>query len=91
MNKVSFAIKTKTKNKKLKGKRFFITKNLTENTVKALKATQTKYGMINVWTSDGRIFFKVNNKVHKFLLCGMLTLWKKLAFGEKVTVVVYLV
>ena len=51
--------------KKLKGKRFLITESLTENRVKALKATQTKYGTTNVWTSDGRIFYKCNNKVHK--------------------------
>ena len=38
---------------------------LTENRVKALKATQTKYGTTNVWTSNGRIFYKCNNKVHK--------------------------
>ena len=53
------------KNKKLKGKRFLITESLTENRVKALKATQTKYGTTNVWTSNGRIFYKCNNKVHK--------------------------
>ena len=51
--------------KKLKGKRFLITESLTENRVKALKATQTKYGTTNVWTSDGRIFYKCKYKVHK--------------------------
>ena len=51
--------------KKLKGKRFLITESLTENRVKVLKVTQTKYGMTNVWTSDERTFYKVNNKVHK--------------------------
>ena len=51
--------------KKLKGKNFLITESLTENRVKVLKATQAKYGLSNVWTSDGRIFYKVHNKVHK--------------------------
>ena len=53
--------------KKLKGKNVLITENLTIARVKALKIWQEKYGMTNVWTSDGHIFFKIsNNKVSLF-------------------------
>ena len=41
--------------------------SLTVARVKALKVAQVKYGMTNVWTSDGRIFFKKSsNKVNLF-------------------------
>ena len=55
------------KNKEnLKCKWFLITESLTENRLKTPKSAQIKYGMTNVWTRNGRSFFNVNNKVHKF-------------------------
>ena len=44
--------------KKLKGKSFPVTESLTIARVKGLKIAQAKYGTTNVWTSDGRVFFK---------------------------------
>ena len=54
------------KNKRvLKGKNLLITESLTERRVKALKDAQAQFGTTNVWTSDGQIFYKNENKVHK--------------------------
>lgn len=47
----------------LKGKRFLITESLTAYRMKLLIEAQNKFGTKNVWTSDGRILYKVNNKV----------------------------
>lgn len=54
------------KNKRvLKGKNLLITESLTNRRVKALKDAQAEFGTSNVWTSDGRIFYKNENRVHK--------------------------
>ena len=47
----------------LKGKKYLITESLTSNRMKLLLEAQQKYGVRNVWTSDGRILYKVDNKV----------------------------
>ena len=49
--------------KKLKGKSFLITESLTAARVGLLKEAQGKYGVRNVWTTDGRILYKENNRV----------------------------
>ena len=49
--------------KKLKGKKFLITESLTSRRYHLLKEAQEKYGVKNVWTSDGRILFKQNNRI----------------------------
>ena len=49
--------------KKHRGKNFSITESLMIARVKALKVVQSKYTMTIVWTSDGPIFFKNNNKI----------------------------
>ena len=49
--------------KKLKGKNFLITESLTSRRYHLLKEAQEKYGVKNVWTSDGRISFKQNNRI----------------------------
>ena len=43
--------------KKLQYKNFRLTESLRIARIKALKAVSAKYGMRNVWTSDGHIFF----------------------------------
>ena len=58
--------------KKLKGKKVMITESLTTAWVKLLKEAQSKYSVKNVWTTDGRIFFKVGNRI---------SLYKKLNLG----------
>ena len=40
-----------------------ITESLTTTQVKLLKEAQSKYSVKNVWTTDGRIFFKVGNRI----------------------------
>ena len=49
--------------KKLKGKSFLITESLTAKRAGLLKEAQGKYGVRNVWTTDGRILYKENNRV----------------------------
>ena len=49
--------------KKLKGKSFLITQSLTAKRVVLLKEAQGKYGVRNIWTTDGRILHKENNRV----------------------------
>ena len=49
----------------LKGKNLLITESLTERRVKALKDAQSEFGTSNVWTSDGRMFYKKENRIHK--------------------------
>ena len=46
--------------KKLKGKSFLIMESLTAKRVGLLKEAQGKYGVRNVWTTDGRILYKEN-------------------------------
>ena len=47
----------------LKGKRLLITESLTAYRMKLLVEAQKKFEVKNVWTSDGRILYKVNNRV----------------------------
>ena len=49
--------------KKLEGKKFLATERLTSRRYNLLKEAQEKYGVKNVWTSDGRILFKQNNRI----------------------------
>ena len=49
--------------KKLKDKSFLITESLTAKRVGLLKEAQGKYGVRNVWATDGRILYKENNRV----------------------------
>ena len=49
--------------KKLKGKNFLITESLMFRRYHLLKEAQGKYGVNNIWTSDGRILFKQNNRI----------------------------
>ena len=49
--------------KKLKGKRLLITESLTSSRMQSLGDAQRKYEVKNVWTSDGRVMVKENNKV----------------------------
>ena len=60
-----YAIRNKiySNKKKLKGKNFLITESLTSRRYNFLKEAQEKYGVKNVWTSDGRILFKQNNRI----------------------------
>ena len=48
------------KKKKLKGKSFLITESLTAKRVGLSKEVQGKYGVSNVWTTDGCILYKEN-------------------------------
>ena len=51
------------KNKKaLKGKRVSISENLTKYRYDILKKSQAKYGMDKVWTSEGRVLTKINDR-----------------------------
>ena len=52
--------------RKLKGKKLVITENLTSSRYKVYKAAMEKFGKANVWTKEGRIIMKLNNKVHSF-------------------------
>ena len=60
-----YAIQNKiySNKKKLKGKNVLITESLTSRRYNFLKEAQEKYGVKNVWTSDGRILFKQNNRI----------------------------
>ena len=49
--------------KKLKGKKFLITESLTSRRYHLFKKAQEKYGVKNVWNSDGRILFKQTNRI----------------------------
>ena len=52
------------KNKKnLKGKGYVITESLTKLRYQLLQRAKTKFGDRNVWTTEGRIFTKINNKL----------------------------
>lgn len=52
--------------KKLKGKSLLITESLTKARVTLLKQAQTRYGVENVWTSDGRILHKIGNNILQY-------------------------
>ena len=77
--------------KKVKGKRFLITESLTENRVKALKATQQNMELQTSGPAMVEFFINVIIKYTKFNCVARHTLWKKLAFEERVSIVVYLV
>ena len=49
--------------RKLKGKRLLITESLTSSRMQLLGDAQRKYGVRNVWTSDGRVMVKENDKI----------------------------
>ena len=46
------------KNRLLKGKGVSITEGLTKDRIAKLNEARETYGFRNVWTSDGKIFFK---------------------------------
>ena len=52
--------------RKLKGKSVLITESLTAARVRLLKQAQTRYGVKNVWTSDGRILHKIGNNILQY-------------------------
>ena len=52
--------------RKLKGKSLLITESLTAARVRLLKQAQTRYGVENVWTSDGRILHKTGNNILQY-------------------------
>ena len=50
--------------KKLKETKFLISESLTsQRYYHLLKESQEKYGVKNIWTSDGRILFKQKNRI----------------------------
>ena len=49
--------------RKLKGKRLLITESLTSSRMQLSGDAQTKYGVRNVWTSDGRVMVKENDNI----------------------------
>ena len=52
--------------RKVKGKNLLITKSLKVARVKLLKQVQTKYGVHNIWTFDGRMLFKRGKNVLQY-------------------------
>ena len=48
---------------KLEGKLLLITESLTSSRMQLLGDAQRKYGVRNVWTSDGRVMVKENDKI----------------------------
>ena len=52
--------------KKLKGKGIVITESLTKLRYNIYREALTKFGKGNVWTNEGRILTKINNKIHSF-------------------------
>ena len=49
--------------RKLKGKRLLITESLTSSQMQLSGDAQRKYGVRNVWTSDGCVMVKKNDKI----------------------------
>ena len=49
--------------KRLKGSRIVVTENLTSLRLSLYKKAMTVLGSNNVWTSEGKIFTKINNKL----------------------------
>ena len=60
-----YAVRNKvfSNKKKLKGKKLLITESLTVYRMKLLDEARQKYGVRNVWTYDGRVMYKENNKI----------------------------
>ena len=60
-----YAVRNKvfSNKKKLKGKKLLITESLTVYRMKILNEARQKYGVRNVWTYDGRVMYKENNKI----------------------------
>ena len=52
--------------RKLKGKRLLMNRSLTSSRIRLLGEAQKKYGVGNVWTSDGRVM--VREKQQSFLI-----------------------
>ena len=52
-----------SKKKLLKGKKFFISENLTKHRMKLLNESNEKYGKKNVWTREGRIYARDGDQV----------------------------
>jgi len=48
---------------KKKGKKIVITESLTNRRYNLLQKAKTKFGIKNVWTNEGRILTKTNNKI----------------------------
>ena len=48
--------------RKLKGKLFSLSENLTPTRYKLLKDAQAKFGIGKVWTTEGRVITKINNR-----------------------------
>lgn len=53
------------KKKMLKGTKIVIKEDLTVDRLKIVKEASEKHGFKNVWTVNGNIFVKSNNKVEK--------------------------
>ena len=49
--------------KKLKGKKYSITESLTSMRLELLNKAKAKFGFRNVWTSEGRIFTKKDDRL----------------------------
>ena len=49
--------------RKLKSKRLLITESMTSSRMQLLGEAQKRYGVRNVWTSDGHVMVEENNKV----------------------------
>ena len=64
---------------KLKGKGIVITESLTKFRYNIYREALTKFGKGNVWTNEGRILTKINNKIHSFTTLQELgELWVEL-------------
>ena len=63
-----YAVRNKvfSNKKKLKGKKLLITESLTVYRMKLLDEARQKYGVRNVWTFDGRVMNKENNKIYVY-------------------------
>nr|CAH7719784.1 unnamed protein product [Callosobruchus chinensis]CAH7738924.1 unnamed protein product [Callosobruchus chinensis] len=55
------------KKKMLKGSQIVMKEDLTVERMKIVKEASEKYGFKNVWTFNGNIFVKTDNKVEKYL------------------------
>nr|CAH7719785.1 unnamed protein product [Callosobruchus chinensis]CAH7738925.1 unnamed protein product [Callosobruchus chinensis] len=51
----------------LKGSQIVMKEDLTVERMKIVKEASEKYGFKNVWTFNGNIFVKTDNKVEKYL------------------------
>ena len=49
--------------RKLKGGKIVVTENLTKMRMDLLKAALTKYGKANVWSAEGRVTIKFNDRI----------------------------